>query len=131
MSSLNAHFGIGTNTAITQVIIRWPSGIVDTIDNPTINQRLDVVEGATLANTTFDANAMSVFPIPAKNSLTIKAKEGYTAVAAEIYDLNGRLVLASEIENETLSIQSLNEGTYLLKVKDSNGNIATQKIVKN
>ena len=131
MSSLNAHFGIGTNTAITQVIIRWPSGIVDTIDNPTINQRLDVVEGATLANTTFDANAMSVFPIPAKNSLTIKTKEGYTAVAAEIYDLNGRLVLASEIENETLSIQSLNEGTYLLKVKDSNGNIATQKIVKN
>lgn len=45
MSTLNAHFGIGTNTQITQVIIRWPSGTVDTITNPTINQMLNVVEG--------------------------------------------------------------------------------------
>lgn len=131
MSSLNAHFGIGTNTAISQVIIRWPSGTVDTINNPTINQRLDVTEGSTLATTTFDANAMSVFPIPAKNTITIKTKEGYTAVNAEVYDMNGRLVLSSKIENETINIQSLNEGTYLLKVTDVNGNTANQKIVKN
>lgn len=131
MSSLNAHFGIGTNTAISQVIIRWPSGTVDTINNPTINQRLDVTEGSTLATTTFDTNAMSVFPIPAKNTITIKTKEGYTAVNAEVYDMNGRLVLSSKIENETINIQSLNEGTYLLKVTDVNGNTANQKIVKN
>lgn len=131
MSSLNAHFGIGTNTAITQVIIRWPSGTVDTINNPGINQRIDITEGSTLANTTFDVSAMSVFPIPAKNSITIKTKEGYTAVSAEVYDLNGRMVLSSKIENDTLNIQSLNEGTYLLKVLDANGNAASQKIVKN
>lgn len=131
MSSLNAHFGIGTNTAITQVIIRWPSGTVDTINNPAINQRIDITEGSTLATTTFDASAMSVFPIPAKNSITIKTKEGYTAVSAEVYDLNGRKVLSSKIENDTLNIQSLNEGTYLLKVVDTHGNTASQKIIKN
>ena len=49
MSSLNVHFGIGQATAITKVIIRWPSGTVDTIDNPSINQMLLVTEGETLS----------------------------------------------------------------------------------
>ncbi len=49
MSSLNVHFGIGQATAITKVVIMWPSGTVDTIDNPTIDQNLLVVEGSTLS----------------------------------------------------------------------------------
>lgn len=49
MSSLNVHFGIGQATAITQVIVKWPSGIVDVIDNPTVNQALMLVEGQTLS----------------------------------------------------------------------------------
>jgi len=49
MSTLNVHFGIGQATAITKVIIRWPSGTVDTIDNPTPNQMLLVTEGETLS----------------------------------------------------------------------------------
>ena len=48
MSSLNAHFGLGTSTVINQVIIKWPSGIVDTYNNVTANQPLSAVEGATL-----------------------------------------------------------------------------------
>jgi hypothetical protein len=131
MSSINAHFGIGTNTAITQVIIRWPSGVVDTINNPTINQLLTVTEGSTLNNPSFDNTTVSVFPIPTRNLLTIKTQEGFTAVQAEVYDLNGRLVLSSKIENESISLQSLENGNYLLMVMDANGAKFTQKIVKN
>lgn len=131
MSSINAHFGIGTNTAITQVIIRWPSGIVDTINNPNINQLLTVTEGSSLNNPSFDSTTVSVFPIPTRNLLTIKTQEGFTAVQAEVYDLNGRLVLSSKIENESISLQSLENGNYLLMVMDANGAKFTQKIVKN
>jgi len=49
MSSLNVHFGIGQATSISKVIIRWPSGTIDTIVNPTINQQLLVIEGETLS----------------------------------------------------------------------------------
>ena len=56
MSSLNAHFGIGQATAITQVIIRWPSGIIDTINNPAVNQSLFVVEGSTLGIDSFTSS---------------------------------------------------------------------------
>ena len=39
-STLNAHFGIGTETQVTQVRVLWPSGQVDIINNPTINRLL-------------------------------------------------------------------------------------------
>lgn len=49
MSSLNVHFGIGQATEITKVVIKWPSGTIDTIFNPAVNQNLLVTEGETLS----------------------------------------------------------------------------------
>jgi hypothetical protein len=49
MSSLNVHFGIGQATEITKAVIKWPSGTIDTVYNPAINQPLLVVEGETLS----------------------------------------------------------------------------------
>jgi len=43
-NALKAHFGLGTSTGIEQVIVRWPSGLVSVIDNPEINQTLEIVE---------------------------------------------------------------------------------------
>ena len=37
MSSLTTHFGIGQATEIDQIVIRWPSGIITSVDNPTTN----------------------------------------------------------------------------------------------
>src|SRR5690606_18118108 len=36
MSTLNAHFGLGQADAIDAVILKWPSGTVDTIEDPAI-----------------------------------------------------------------------------------------------
>jgi len=36
-SSLIVHFGLGNSTEITQAIIKWPSGMITTIENPEIN----------------------------------------------------------------------------------------------
>ncbi|MGK0389709.1 MAG: hypothetical protein ACI94Y_002454 [Maribacter sp.] len=44
VNSLTQHFGIGQSTTIDQVIVKWPSGIIDVIDNPTPNQFLTIVE---------------------------------------------------------------------------------------
>jgi hypothetical protein len=42
---LTQHFGLGTATAVSKVVINWPSGYSDTIVGPPINQILDVREG--------------------------------------------------------------------------------------
>jgi hypothetical protein len=43
--SHTAHFGTGSETIIDSVIIRWPSGIIDVIENPLIDQLNIVHEG--------------------------------------------------------------------------------------
>jgi len=130
MSSLNAHFGIGAATAITQIIIKWPSGTVDTINNPTINTRVNVVEGSTLAVGTFANSEFSVYPNPAKNVLNIKSNDSITMKNASVYDLNGKLILASSIVNDSINVDSLSTGSYILILKDNNEKEYTQKFIK-
>lgn len=45
-NSLTRHFGLGTAEAIDSVVVRWPSGHVDTSDNPAVlNQTVHIIEG--------------------------------------------------------------------------------------
>ena len=46
MNSLIQHFGIGQSTQITKVVVKWPSGITDEINNPEANQQLTIYEGS-------------------------------------------------------------------------------------
>ncbi len=131
MSSLNAYFGIGTETQITQLIVRWPSGTVDVIDNPTSNRRIMVQEGsAPLANANFKNAEFSLYPNPAKQNLNITANNGITFKTAQIYDLNGKLILKSEIKNSSITVENLKTGTYLLLLKDEKGKGYSQKFIK-
>jgi hypothetical protein len=129
MSTLNTHFGIGQATEITQVIIKWPSGLVDTFNNVTPNQSLTVVEGSTLSNNEFTNANLSVFPIPAKNVLNIKNNSNLNLIKADVFDMNGRKVISSTpIENNQIRIESLQTGTYILMLFDSNQKTFSQKI---
>jgi len=44
VNSFTQHFGIGVNTQVEKVVVRWPSGIVDEILNPSPNQFLEITE---------------------------------------------------------------------------------------
>jgi len=129
-STLNAHFGIGTETTISQIIVRWPSGIVDTYLNPTINQSLLAVEGSTLAVNTYTNAAFSLYPNPAKDIVNIKLSEGIEFNNAKIFDLNGKLVAEPKINHSTFSVQNLSIGTYIILFRDQNGKDYSQKFIK-
>ncbi|WP_353084313.1 FG-GAP-like repeat-containing protein [Flavobacterium sp.] len=129
-STLNAHFGIGTETAITQIIIRWPSGIVDTITNPTINNATLVVEGSTLTLEEYTNSEFSLYPIPAKNVLNIKTNNEITLKLAKVFDLNGKQVFESNITSNQIPTESLSKGTYILLLRDSNDKDYSQKFIK-
>lgn len=129
-STLNAHFGIGTATTITKIIIRWPSGLVDTILNPNINQATMVVEGATLAVENFTNSNFSIYPIPSKNILNIKTNGNLTMKLAQVYDLNGKMVLENKLTSTTIAIDSLSQGTYILLLRDANDKDYSQKFIK-
>ena len=51
-NTLNQHFGIGEATEVECIIVRWPSGIVDVVKSPSIDQFITVKEGTTCVAST-------------------------------------------------------------------------------
>lgn len=137
MSSMNAHFGLGlagnkAAAAINQVIIRWPSGIVDTLNNVSPNQKIVVVEGSTLAVNTFNNGVFSVYPNPAKNVVNIQLKDNLsvTLKSAAVYDLTGKVVLTTTDLTQPINVETLATGTYILSISDTNNRNYGQKFIK-
>lgn len=129
-SSMNVHFGIGAATEITKIIIRWPSGMVDQINNPVLNQSKLIVQGATLGVNEFKNSAFTISPNPTTESLKINLKTGNDIKLVQIYNLLGKLVLESDLKNETLNVSSLSNGTYILLLRDFDGKDYAQKFIK-
>ena len=69
----------------------------------------------------------SVYPSPTTGILNIGSETTITQI--EIYDQFGQLVLSNSNQN-TIDISSVSQGFYFFKLKDENGNIGTQKVVK-
>ncbi len=84
---------------------------------------------AVLSNTEFENKSVRMYPNPAKNNLTIVAKETITSV--QLFDVQGRLIStklnAATETNLDLSQQS--SGAYFVKVFTDNG-VKIEKVVK-
>jgi hypothetical protein len=131
MNTLNAYFGIGEDTEIEKVIVRWPSGIEDQINGPEINTSLVIEEGNSLLglkNQTF--KNVALYPIPAENELNVESSFQIIGKEFKVYAMDGRQVLKGVIDfNKTLDITNLNSGLYFLKL-NSNGKIFQRKFIK-
>ncbi|WP_447636288.1 FG-GAP-like repeat-containing protein [Flavobacterium microcysteis] len=130
-NTLNTHFGIGTATEIEKVIIKWPSGLVDIIQSPSKNSRLLVIEGATLGVSEANSSMFVIYPNPASNQIRIQLNEmKYDITDAKIYDYNGRMVSDVKIKDNTIDIQSLSVGNYMMVLQNSKGEKFSQKFIK-
>jgi len=128
MSSLNTHFGLGAIEAIDQVVIKWPSGTIDIIENPDIDEALMVVEGQTLGTHNVNTNQFTLFPNPAKDILQIGGDK--VIVKANIYDMTGRIVKSGTVSDGKLSVQQLSKGTYIIILQDESGRHHISKFIK-
>jgi len=118
MSSLVAHFGLGTSTVIDEVIVTWPSGTVDVIVNPDINTQLIIEEGSSpLAITDFQIEGINLYPNPTADILNFSLK-GLEANSVRIIDLNGKIVLNTTISSENnINVSSLDSGVYFAQLQ--------------
>lgn len=130
MSSLNTHFGIGNTPSIERVVIKWPSGTVDIVENPAIDTPLFVQEGSTLGLSKPDKGGFVLYPNPAKDVLNIKASTTFTPTSAAIYTTEGRLVTNQRIENHKLNVSQLSTGNYVVILRAENGKQFSAKLIK-
>jgi hypothetical protein len=129
MSTLNTHFGIGTETQIDNIVIYWPSGVIDLITDPAINTPLEVVEGATLTLENSFVNDLVIYPNPTKHELNISSTENLQDAIYSIFDINGRRVMNSKLIQNVIDVSTLNTGNYILRIVSGN-KIKSQKFIK-
>ena len=92
----------------------------------TTNEAQTLVQNP-LKNQQFNTLDVQVYPNPVNKILNIQSKELPTKI--EIFDLNGRLLQSTPINNNQADVSSLSSGTYFVKIY-SNENTGLVKIIK-
>ena len=83
---------------------------------------------STLSNEDFELTNVELFPNPVSNTFTIKGLENKEA-SVTIFDLNGRQVKTFKTITETLNIEELVSGIYIVEIKTKQGSF-NQRLVK-
>jgi Secretion system C-terminal sorting domain len=91
-------------------------------------KNLCISNTSSLANVSneIEKNVVKVYPNPTKNILNVSTIENIKSL--ELFDLNGRMIIKNE-NLESINIENLNSGIYLLKINTENG-ISSQRIIK-
>ncbi|MFK7772267.1 MAG: FG-GAP-like repeat-containing protein [Saprospiraceae bacterium] len=107
MNSMSQYFGLGTATEVDSMIVRWPSGIVQTEYELNINTSIQLLEGDCLA-TTPSIDFVGATTLCSGESTTLNAPAGY----ANYEWSNGEI---------TQNIEVSTQGFYQLTATDNNG----------
>ena len=117
MSTLTAHFGLGTDTEIETVTVFWPSGIIDVIEDPSINTPINILEGSNpLGTDEVVLKDIKLYPNPARNELTISTTKDISNSIISIFSVRGKKVYNSYYKNNTIDVSTLNTGVYFLRI---------------
>ena len=85
---------------------------------------------ATLGTQDFEfGTVFSLSPVPAKNVLTITAKQAVVMSSVSIYNMLGQLVQVSTNPNENIDVSGLKTGSYFIKIISDKGT-ASGKFLK-
>ncbi|WP_299223382.1 FG-GAP-like repeat-containing protein [uncultured Psychroserpens sp.] len=136
MSSLNTHFGIGSDTNISHIIIYWPNSGCEMYMNPSINQPFTAVEGSGVSCDILGvddetlASDIILSPNPTKDVINITTSLQLQNVIYNIYDISGRRVMANSLNNSnSIDVSQLSAGNYILSIISDNM-IKNQKFIK-
>ena len=131
MSTLIAHFGLGTSTEIESVLIEWPSGTVDLIENVDINSQHVFIEGENVLGTSdFALNGISLYPNPTSTMVNFSLKN-IEGTPVRIIDVNGRTVLKTTISSDSnINIEMLTNGVYFVQLQIENKDLSYKFVKK-
>ncbi|PTX60548.1 putative secreted protein (Por secretion system target) [Kordia periserrulae] len=129
MSTLNAHFGIGTETTINNIVIYWPSGTIDNLVNPAINTHHIITEGQTLSIEDETLESVAIHPNPVGKIMNINSPVNLVGKIATIFNMEGKRVMNLKLTEHSIDVSRLQTGNYILRL-ESEGKIFTQKFIK-
>ncbi|EDP96919.1 T9SS type A sorting domain-containing protein [Kordia algicida OT-1] len=91
---------------------------------------LEVTQLLSIDDLAFNDVTLQVYPNPTANIVRLKSGKHHD-LSYQLFDLNGKLVKSQKkITSETIALNKLKSGTYLLKVLQATKEIKTFKIIK-
>ncbi len=121
MSTLNTHFGLADDTAVETVTIYWPSGNIDQIVSPNINETLTVEEGTSPLSINENLlNNLSIYPNPVNKTLHLNTNLELKNSLISVFNIQGKRVLNSKFISKDLDVSKLTTGVYFLRIIKDN-----------
>lgn len=108
-------------------------GVAGTIDpnfteSPMVIDYVRVFQDSALSNEEIKSDEFKIYPNPTDNLINIKSKRNIDSV--ELYDIFGKLILLQSEQFESINVENLNSGLYLIKIY-SEGTKTVKKVVIN
>ncbi len=129
LSTLNSHIGLGLNTTITSLTVKWPSGTVDTFTNLPVDDIYVIHEGF-LLNVAENTNTqLSLYPNPATDVISLTYNTPLNDATYTIYTIDGKQIQAGKLLNKQINVATLATGTYILRVVE-NSVVSNQQFIK-
>ncbi|KAG1650588.1 Ig-like virion protein [Nymphon striatum] len=112
VNSYTQHFGIGASTQVDKVVVRWPSGNVDEILNPSTNQFLVIIE-----NSAIPVTSVTVSP------LTSTITEGSTQQLTEVVNPTNADNTSTNWVSSNISVATVNSNGLVTAVSEGTATI--------
>lgn len=90
----------------------------------------EVVEDTSSVSVPSLNNLISVYPNPTNGILHLSSKENIIIEEVKIYNLQGRELFGSTTNQQTINIENLSAGIYLMNIKTNQGSISKRVIKK-
>lgn len=95
----------------------------------TTDNKVIIIKDSTLGLSEVETkNKLSIYPNPTSDYLYIKSDIQINEI--QILDLNGRIINNIDFVDNRIYLGSIENGIYLAKIRDINGNTTTEKIIK-
>lgn len=98
----------------------------ETLTSAVDNIQINAVSEVTLAVNNTNKSIFNIYPNPVTDVINILSDKNLSTVC--IYDAAGRIALQSS--NNTINVENLAKGTYIVSIKYADGSVETKKIVK-
>jgi hypothetical protein len=117
--TLQIHFGLGDASTADSIVIEWPSGIKQVLENQNVNQHLNIVEDTTLTSVIDEVGQLNKFglqqnyPNPFNPSTNFEFQiADFGLVSLKVFDVLGR-------EIQTLVNEEKSPGSYKVELNAS------------
>lgn len=113
MSSIMPHFGLGSDPVIERITVRWPSGVVQVVEDVVADQLVDITEPVSTSLASSAApSTLVAFPNPANDLLWMNGEGINPSIPVRISDITGRTAAILTLHDGALAIDQLVPGLY-------------------